>query len=86
MNAPPAAVRRRFEQVRQCLVDGGALPSNALQLACPGAPDAIVPRLLRPACVVPEGRRVADLLRELQLKRAQSAVVVDERRSFAEKA
>ena len=38
----------------------------------------IVPRLLRPACVVPEGRRVADLLRELQLKRAQSAVVVDE--------
>ena len=38
----------------------------------------IVPRLLRPACVVPEGRRVADLLRELQVKHAQSAMVVDE--------
>ena len=38
----------------------------------------IVPRLLRPACVVPEGQRVADLLRELQVKRAQSAIVVDE--------
>lgn len=38
----------------------------------------IVPRLLRPACVVPEGQRVADLLRELQLKHAQSAIVVDE--------
>ena len=38
----------------------------------------IVPRLLRPACVVPEGKRVADLLRELQVRRAQSAVVVDE--------
>ena len=38
----------------------------------------IVPRLLRPACVVPAGQRVADLLRELQVKRAQSAIVVDE--------
>ena len=38
----------------------------------------IVPRLLRPACVVPEGQRVADLLRELQVKHAQSAIVVDE--------
>ncbi len=38
----------------------------------------IVPRLLRPACVVPEGQRVADLLRELQVRRAQSAIVVDE--------
>ena len=47
MNALPAALRRRFEQVRKWLVDRGALPSNALQLACPGAADAIVPRLLR---------------------------------------
>ena len=41
-----------------------------------GAP--IVPRLLRPASVVPEGKRVADLLRELQVRHAQSAIVVDE--------
>ena len=38
----------------------------------------IVPRLLRPAHVVPEGKRVADLLRELQGEQMQSAVVVDE--------
>jgi len=38
----------------------------------------IVPRLLRPAYVVTEGKRVADLLRELQLKHVQSAMVVDE--------
>ena len=38
----------------------------------------IVPRLLRPAYVVPEGKRVADLLRELQGKHVQSAMVVDE--------
>ena len=38
----------------------------------------IVPRLLRPAHVVPEGKRVAELLRELQVKQVQSAVVVDE--------
>ena len=38
----------------------------------------IVPQLLRPAHVVPEGKRVAELLRELQVKRVQSAIVVDE--------
>ena len=38
----------------------------------------IVPRLLRPAYVVPEGKRVADLLRELQGEHVQSAIVVDE--------
>jgi CBS domain containing-hemolysin-like protein len=38
----------------------------------------IVPRLLRPAYVVPEGKRVADLLRELQGAHVQSAMVVDE--------
>ena len=38
----------------------------------------IVPQLLRPVQVVPEGKRVAELLRELQLKQAQSAIVVDE--------
>ena len=38
----------------------------------------IVPQLLRPAHVVPEGKRVAELLRELQVKQVQSAMVVDE--------
>ena len=38
----------------------------------------IVPRLLRPAYVVPDGKRVADLLHELQVKHVQSAMVVDE--------
>ena len=38
----------------------------------------VVPQLLRPVHVVPEGKRVAELLRELQLKQAQSAIVVDE--------
>jgi len=38
----------------------------------------IVPRLLRPAHLVPEGKRVADLLRELQVEHVQSAIVVDE--------
>ena len=38
---------RRFEAVRRILVRSGALPSNAMQLACPSAPEAIVPRLLR---------------------------------------
>lgn len=41
-------------------------------------PSRVVPRLVRPAYVVPEGKRVADLLRELQFKHAQSAIVVDE--------
>ena len=38
----------------------------------------IVPQLLRPAHVVPEGKRVAELLRELQVKQVQSAMVVVE--------
>ena len=38
----------------------------------------VVPQLLRPAHVVPEGKRVAELLRELQVKQVQSAIVVDE--------
>ena len=38
----------------------------------------IVPRLLRPAHVIPDSKRVADLLRELQVKHVQSAIVVDE--------
>ena len=41
-------------------------------------PSRVVPRLVRPAYVVPEGKRVADLLREMQVKHAQSAIVVDE--------
>lgn len=38
----------------------------------------IVARLLRPAHVVSEGTRVADLLSQLRLRRLQSAIVVDE--------
>jgi len=40
-------VVKHFEAVRQALVGSGALPSNAMQLACPSTPEAIVPRLLR---------------------------------------
>jgi len=45
-----------------------------------GAQDTtrVVSQLLRPAHVVPEDKRVADLLRELQVKRVQTAIVVDE--------
>jgi len=38
----------------------------------------VVEELLRPAYVVPETKRVAELLKELQLKHVQSAVVHDE--------
>ena len=38
----------------------------------------VVPQLLRPAHLVPEGKRVAELLRELQVMHVQSAIVVDE--------
>ena len=47
MSALSDRILRRFEAVRQILVDSGALPSNAMQLACPDAAEAIVPRLLR---------------------------------------
>ena len=47
MNVLPDRVVRRFEAVRQILVSSGTLPSNAMQLACPSAPEAIIPRLLR---------------------------------------
>ncbi len=47
MNASPGRIVQRFEAVRQALINSGALPSNAMQLACPDAPEAIVPRLLR---------------------------------------
>ena len=40
--------------------------------------DRIVDRLLRPARAVPETKRVADLLKELQRERVQSAIVHDE--------
>jgi len=38
----------------------------------------IVARLLRPAHIVPEGTRVADLLSQLRLRHLHSAIVVDE--------
>ncbi len=47
MNTLSERVVKRFEAVRQALVGSGALPSNAMQLACPSTPEAIVPRLLR---------------------------------------
>ena len=37
-----------------------------------------IQRLLRPATVVPETKRVSDLLKEFQLKQVQLAIVVDE--------
>ncbi len=40
--------------------------------------DRIVDRLLRPAHTVPETKRVAELLKELQAERVQSAIVHDE--------
>ncbi len=43
----------------------------------PGS-DRVVDRLLRPAYAVPETKRVADLLRELQHAQAQMAIVHDE--------
>ncbi|MCY4610783.1 MAG: GspE/PulE family protein [Gammaproteobacteria bacterium] len=47
MNTLSDRVVKHFEAVRQALVGSGALPSNAMQLACPSTPEAIVPRLLR---------------------------------------
>ena len=47
MKPLPEQIIQHFKRVRQTLVDSGALSSNAMQLACPDAPDAIVPRLLR---------------------------------------
>ena len=47
MNLLSDRIVKRFEAVRQALVGSGALPSNAMQLACPSTPEAIVPRLLR---------------------------------------
>lgn len=47
MSVLPDRIVQRFEAVRQTLVNSGALPSNAMQLACPDTPEAIVPRLLR---------------------------------------
>lgn len=47
MNTLSDPIVKRFEAVRQILIGSGALPSNAMQLACPSLPEAIVPRLLR---------------------------------------
>ncbi len=47
MTTLPNRIVRRFEAVRQILVRSGSLPSNAMQLACPGTHEAIIPRLLR---------------------------------------
>ena len=51
----------------------GDLPGGLLERT-----SRVVPQLLRPAHVVPESKRVAELLRELQVKHMQSAIVVDE--------
>ena len=44
---------------------------------CPGS-DRVVKKLLRPAYAVPETKRVAELLKELQREHVQSAIVHDE--------
>ena len=44
----------------------------------PGPEDHVIKNLMRPAYVVPEAKRVAELLKELQSKRVQSAIVHDE--------
>jgi CBS domain containing-hemolysin-like protein len=43
-----------------------------------GSPDEPLRPLVRPVQVVPETKKIADLLREMQLKRVTFAVVVDE--------
>jgi CBS domain containing-hemolysin-like protein len=40
--------------------------------------DRVIPRLLRPAYFVPETKRVAELLKDLQRQQVQSAIVLDE--------
>lgn len=47
MNTLSAPMVRRFEAVRRILIDAGALPPNALQMACPDSADAVLRRLLR---------------------------------------
>ena len=49
-------------------------------VALSGAPgdEQVIDRLLRPAHVVPEAKRVAELLKELQREQVQSAIVHDE--------
>ncbi|MDA1093054.1 MAG: hemolysin family protein [Acidobacteria bacterium] len=56
---------------------GFVFAKDLVTLDVPGSAK-IVPRLLRPAYVVPDSKRVADLLRELQGAQVQSAIVVDE--------
>ena len=57
---------------------GFVFAKDLVTLGGPQSTSRIVPQLLRPAHVVPEGKRVAELLRELQVKQVQSAIVVDE--------
>ena len=47
MNALSDRITKSFEKLRQALINSGALPSNAMQLACPTTHEAIIPRLLR---------------------------------------
>jgi CBS domain containing-hemolysin-like protein len=51
---------------------------DLIQLTGAEAPDHPITALVRPATVVPETKRVSDMLKEFQRKQAQIAIVVDE--------
>ena len=59
-------------------IQGFVFVKDLVHLAGMTDEDRPIARLLRPAHVVPETKRVADLLKELQRRQAQSAIVVDE--------
>ena len=56
-----------FVFVKDLVALAGAVPA-----------DRVITELMRPAYVVPEAKRVAELLKEFQRKRVQSAIVHDE--------
>ena len=59
-------------------IQGFVFVKDLVHLAGMTDEDRPIARLLRPAHVVPETKHVADLLKELQRRQAQSAIVVDE--------
>ena len=57
---------------------GFAYVKDLVGLSAASAEDRVIEQLLRPAYVVPETERVAELLKQLQRQRVQSAIVHDE--------
>ena len=51
---------------------------DLIRLGDTAADDQVITRLLRPAHFVPETKRVAELLKDMQRQQVQSAIVVDE--------